>query len=1139
MYLLVLLFSILTLDTLPLFASISFTNQAAAGVALPGASNGAAFGDYDEDGQPDLLVLPLDENEPVRLYRNQGDGRFAESSQTLFAAGRTSGAGFVDYDSDGDLDIYVVYFLKPNQLLRNDSGTFTALVLPDSLRESPGAAGAALGDFDGDGFVDLFTANRLFIANQFYTRMYTRGFAEQSRLISSLSSGRDSFAAVPFDYDNDGDLDLYIANMGHHNLLHRNDGRGVFRQVAELFAVDRLGASLAAFAADYDNDGDLDLYMINIRDEPNILYRNDSGERFAAVTAAAGLEQSRSSQGAAWADFDNDGHLDLAVSNDGPPAIYRNNGDGTFADLTATALQNIDLPMDMITGGMAAADYDLDGDIDLFLAGNNVPDMLLRNDSADQGHWLGVRLQARGSGQTAIGTRITVRTPSAMQMREYAIAIAAGTAYGDLLHFGLGPHAQVDEMVVQWPSGQRQILMDVAADQVFTLKEPLPQTDLRIRAVVRPILAPGWEALSPEVEVHNAGQGRTAETVLQAQIMYGGRSVYSASRSISELVAGASETVHFPSWTPEFAGAHEFSFALQADDDLPANNTWKRTHHFHLFKEVAPELGVDDPGVGWAGAFADYDNDGDLDLYVSNGGSFGGGDNVLYRNDRDRGFADATVESGAADGGNGTGLAFADFDGDGFQDLFIAKGGFSDFGEANRLFHNDGDGTFSDISAPAGLDIQQSSYGVAVGDYDRDGYLDLFVSQLIGQANALYHNEGDGTFANESGAKNIVSSTNFGDSSSAFADYDGDGNLDLYAGIFGGADIFYAGAEDSAFKVSPVGNRGDAMGLTLGDYDNDGDLDVYVVNRDWRSVLYRNNGELQLQDVAAASGTDNLEPGSGCAFGDYDNDGDLDLFVVNAQRADRVYMNQGDGTFVDMAPALGMADSAQALSVMLGDNDNDGDLDVYVVNEGSANRLYQNGGSPHTWMQVNLRGVQSNIDGIGARLHMFSGSQVQMREVNGAAGFSHSSRTAHFGIGSSARADSLVVRWPNGQVDRHLDIAAGNALQLTEGQIPTAIEEATAPLPRRFVLEQNYPNPFNSGTVIRFALPQNWHVDLDLYNLTGQQVSTLVDGRCQAGRYAVRWDGRDDQGRTMASGVYLYRLQAGAQVETRKLLLVR
>ena len=439
MYLLVLLFSILVLDTLPLSASISFTNQAsAAGIAFPGASNGAAFGDCDGDGRPDLLVLPLDENEPARLYRNQGDGRFAESSQALFSAGRASSGGFVDYDSDGDLDIYVVYFFKPNQLFRNDSGTFTQLILPDSLSENPGAVGAALGDYDGDGIVDLFTANRLFVANQFYTRMYTQGFADQSHLISSLSSGRDSFAAVPFDYDNDGDLDLYIANLGHPNLLHRNDGRGVFRQVAEsFFEADRLGASLAAFPADYDNDGDLDLYMINVSDESNILYRNDRNKHFAEVTATAGLVQSGSSLSAAWADFDNDSDLDLVVSKSGHPTVYQNNGDGTFADITAAALRDIDLSEDMVTGGIAAADYDRDGDIDLFLAGNNVPDLLLRNDSLDQGHWLGVRLQARGSKQTALGTRITVRTPSGMQMREYAIAMAVGTAYGDLLHFGL------------------------------------------------------------------------------------------------------------------------------------------------------------------------------------------------------------------------------------------------------------------------------------------------------------------------------------------------------------------------------------------------------------------------------------------------------------------------------------------------------------------------------------------------------------------------------------------------------------------------------------------------------------------------------------------------------------------------------
>ncbi len=142
-------------------------------------------------------------------------------------------------------------------------------------------------------------------------------------------------------------------------------------------------------------------------------------------------------------------------------------------------------------------------------------------------------------------------------------------------------------------------------------------------------------------------------------------------------------------------------------------------------------------------------------------------------------------------------------------------------------------------------------------------------------------------------------------------------------------------------------------------------------------------------------------------------------------------------------------------------------------------------------------------------------------------------------MAAAARADSLVVHWPSGQVDRHLDIAIGNTIKLTEGQIPTAIEETAAPLPRRFTLEQNYPNPFNSGTIIRFVLPQDRHIALFLYNLAGQKVATLVDARRIAGSYAVHWNDRDDQGRMLASGVYPYRLQADAQVETRKLLLVR
>ena len=136
-------------------------------------------------------------------------------------------------------------------------------------------------------------------------------------------------------------------------------------------------------------------------------------------------------------------------------------------------------------------------------------------------------------------------------------------------------------------------------------------------------------------------------------------------------------------------------------------------------------MGIDDDGPGWAGALADYDNDGDLDLYLSNGGSLGNGSNVLYRNDGASGFRDVTMAAGVADEDNGTGVVFADFDRDGDQDLFLAKGGFTSDGQANRMFSNEGDGTFSDISAEAGLDISRSSYATVVGDYDRDGLLDI------------------------------------------------------------------------------------------------------------------------------------------------------------------------------------------------------------------------------------------------------------------------------------------------------------------------------------------------------------------------------------------------------------------------------
>jgi hypothetical protein len=281
---------------------------------------------------------------------------------------------------------------------------------------------------------------------------------------------------------------------------------------------------------------------------------------------------------------------------------------------------------------------------------------------------------------------------------------------------------------------------------------------------------------------------------------------YERRRSVVSLAAGDRQQISFDNWRPDLPGVWEISFALTGEDDASANNRWSRPYRFYEFQEVTGELGIDDDGPDWAGALADYDNDGDLDLSVSNGGSLRNGANVLYRNDGASGFRNVTMAAGVADEDNGTGVVFADFDRDGDQDLFLAKGGFTSDGQANRMFSNDGDGTFSDISPEAGLDISRSSYATVVRDYDRDGLLDLYVSQLRGQEASFYRNL-QGHFEDVTNSKRVLSFFQFS-GAAAFSDYDNDGDVDLYAGVFGDFDRFYADVGQSAYAVASVGGKG-------------------------------------------------------------------------------------------------------------------------------------------------------------------------------------------------------------------------------------------------------------------------------------------------------------------------------------------
>jgi len=322
------------------------------------------------------------------------------------------------------------------------------------------------------------------------------------------------------------------------------------------------------------------------------------------------------------------------------------------------------------------------------------------------------------------------------------------------------------------------------------------------------------------------------------------------------------------------------------------------------FTNVAAQAGVADPRGGWGSLFADYDNDGDLDIYITRGGWAGAGENTLYRNKGDGTFEDVTRQVGVAYAQSSFCAAVGDYDNDGYLDLYVADGVLGN-GEPNVLYHNNRNGTFTDVAAQAGVDHWGRSIGVAWGDYDKDGYLDLHVVNF-GQPNALYHNNGNGTFTDVTekvGMKLPITDAFV----TFFLDYDNDLDLDIF--------ISNSGTYD-AFIASQINGR------SFRDRD--------------RQMLYRNNGDGTFTDVTLEAGRYRSFGSMGANFGDVDNDGYLDIYLSTGApemarlEPDVFFHNNGDGMFSDVTDLVGLGNVGKGHGVTLGDYDGDGDLDIYV-----------------------------------------------------------------------------------------------------------------------------------------------------------------------------------------------------------------
>lgn len=561
------------------------------------------------------------------------------------------------------------------------------------------------------------------------------------------------------------------------------------------------------------------------------------------------------------------------------------------------------------------------------------------------------------------------------------------------------------------------------------------------------------------------------------------------------------------------------------------------------FTKITTGAIVNDSGWCYGACWVDFNGDGYIDLFVVNNQT-GNKNNLLYMNNGNGTFTKVTTGIIINDGGSSYGCTCGDYDNDGRIDVFV-----SNYGENNFLYHNDGNGNFTKITTGAIVNDGGNSTGCAWGDYDNDGYIDLFVCNR-NQNNFLYHNNGNGTFTKITSGSIVTDVSNSG--GCAWGDYDNDGYIDLYVANAGPAvDFLYHNNGNGTFTKVTTGpvvtDTAHSSGGSWGDYDNDGDLDLFVsggVIGSSYDRLFRNNDNGTFTKITGDPIVSYFHWSGGAGWCDYDNDGDIDMFVGGYDGVNLLYSNNGNGTFTRIDTGVVVNDGGYKEGAAWGDYDNDGFIDLFVARNnyfGGNNVLYHNTGNSNKWINIRCVGMVSNKEAIGTKIFVRavinSLSVRQMQVISSQTGGSISgqgSLNAEFGLGNANAIDSLRIEWPSGIIDKYTNVSVNQFITAIEGQGITNVRKNVNAEPSSFHLEQNYPNPFNPTTVFNYVLPITNNVNLSVYDILGREVAVLVNEKQNPGIYKVTWDASN-----YTSGLYFYKLVAGNYMETKKMVLVK
>lgn len=568
------------------------------------------------------------------------------------------------------------------------------------------------------------------------------------------------------------------------------------------------------------------------------------------------------------------------------------------------------------------------------------------------------------------------------------------------------------------------------------------------------------------------------------------------------------------------------------------------------FSKITTGSIVTDAGQSRSVNWLDLNNDGYLDLFVTNGPG-AGANAFLYINNGDGTFTKVESNPVSSTPFKAVGSSWGDYNNDGNPDLCVTTW----YNQVNFLFKNNGYPDIEFMPASPVSTLTGYSEACAWGDLNGDGYLDLVITNSDGHnRNYLFINDQMGDFIRvDTGS---VATDAFFSRGVDIVDINGDGLQDIYVcNESNQKNSLYINMGNGYFeKINDhalVNDNRTSWGASWGDFNNDGILDVFIANWNQNNQLFMGTGNGDYVSIDTGIVSNDGGYSTTGVWGDFDNDGDLDLFVTNSfgsgQLTNFLYKNMlmesGVAYFEKISSGDIVSDLGWTYGAAWGDYDRDGYIDLFAANtfstQGQNNALYKNAMSGNNWVGLNLVGVTSNASGFGSIVKIYSmindNPVLQTKPMLSNSGYCSQTMQLNFGLGDAATIDSIVILWQSGTKDVFSNVEVNKYYYATEGNsLSVSIQAIETELASDFELYQNYPNPFNPETKIKFSLPASDFVTLKIFNALGQEVSTLLSSHLQAGVYEFSFNARD-----FPTGVYFYELKSESSTLVKKMMLIK